>query len=76
MQGAELLEHISVSAVECGSIRVACDPAVTLASKLLRTHCGRADARCMGPVGTKWEENPEYAWTWPESLRQFVIDQE
>lgn len=35
------------------------------------------DTRCpVGPVGTKWEDNPDYAWTWPESLRQFVIDQE
>lgn len=34
------------------------------------------DTRCpVGPVGTKWDENPDYAWTWPESLRQFVIDQ-
>lgn len=33
------------------------------------------DTRCpVGPIGTKWDENPEYAWTWPESLRQFVLD--
>lgn len=35
------------------------------------------DTRCpMGPVGTKWDDNPEYAWSWPEPLRQFVLDQE
>ncbi|MFN3003457.1 hypothetical protein ACK12G_09390 [Mycolicibacterium wolinskyi] len=35
------------------------------------------DTRCpVGPVGTKWDENPDYAWTWPESVRQFVLDQE
>lgn len=35
------------------------------------------DTRCpVGPVGTKWEDNTEYAWAWPESLRQFVIDQQ
>ncbi|QFS89123.1 hypothetical protein FIV07_00115 [Mycobacterium sp. THAF192] len=34
------------------------------------------DTRCpMGPVGTKWGADPEYAWTWPDWLRQFVIDQ-
>lgn len=35
------------------------------------------DTRCpVGPVGTRWDADPEYAWAWPESLRQFVIDQE
>lgn len=35
------------------------------------------DTRCpVGPVGTKWDENPDYAWTWPESVRSFVLDQE
>jgi len=35
------------------------------------------DTGCpVGPVGTRWDTNPEYAWTWPESIRQFVIDQE
>lgn len=34
------------------------------------------DTRCpVGPVGTRWEADPEYKWTWPESVRQFVIDQ-
>lgn len=37
---------------------------------LIDTHCP------VGPVGTKWDDNPEYAWTWPESLRRFVLDQE
>jgi hypothetical protein len=35
------------------------------------------DTRCpVGPVGTRWDENPEYAWTWPESVRQFVLSRE
>ncbi len=35
------------------------------------------DTRCpVGPIGTKWDDNPEYAWAWPESLRQFVLDQD
>jgi len=35
------------------------------------------DTGCpVGPVGTRWDTNPEYAWTWPESLRQFVLDQD
>lgn len=35
------------------------------------------DTRCpVGPVGTKWDDNPDYAWSWPESLRRFIIDQE
>ena len=35
-----------------------------------------SDTRCpIGSIATKWEENPEYAWSWPESLRQFVLDQ-
>lgn len=35
------------------------------------------DTRCpVGPVGTRWDADPEYAWSWPESLRQFVIDQD
>ena len=35
------------------------------------------DTRCpVGPIATKWDENPDYAWTWPESVRQFVLDQE
>lgn len=34
------------------------------------------DTRCpIGPVGSRWEADPEYSWTWPESLRQFVLDQ-
>ncbi|CAN3126266.1 hypothetical protein ACNUDN_00110 [Mycobacterium sp. smrl_JER01] len=35
------------------------------------------DTRCpIGPIATKFDENPEYAFTWPESVRQFVLDQE
>lgn len=36
-----------------------------------------SETRCpVGAVGIRCDENSEYAWTWPESLRQFVIDQE
>lgn len=36
-----------------------------------------SDTRCpYGPIGTKWDAEPDYAWTWPESLRQFVLEQE
>lgn len=35
------------------------------------------DTRCpVGPVGTKWDDNADYAWTWPESLRAFVLNQD
>lgn len=35
------------------------------------------DIRCpIGPIATKFDENPEYAFTWPESVRQFVLDQQ
>lgn len=35
------------------------------------------DTRCpVGPVGTKWDADPDYQWAWPESVRQFVIDQD
>jgi hypothetical protein len=35
------------------------------------------DTRCpVGPIGTRWDNNPEYSWTWPESVRQFVLDQQ
>ncbi|MDX1870963.1 hypothetical protein SBI67_02410 [Mycolicibacterium sp. 120266] len=34
------------------------------------------DTRCpVGPVATAWEVNPDFAWSWPESLRKFVLDQ-
>ena len=34
------------------------------------------DTRCpVGPVGTKWEADPEYSWSWPESVRDFVVAQ-
>jgi hypothetical protein len=34
------------------------------------------DTGCpVGPVGTKWEADPDYSWSWPEPVRQFVIDQ-
>ncbi|QZT56594.1 hypothetical protein [Mycolicibacterium austroafricanum] len=35
------------------------------------------DTRCpVGPVSIKWDDNTEYARKWPESVRQFVIDQD
>lgn len=34
---------------------------------LLATNCP------VGPVGTKWEAQPEFAWHWPEHVRAFVI---
>jgi hypothetical protein len=31
------------------------------------------DTGCpVGPVGTKWEADPEWGWSWPESVREFV----
>jgi hypothetical protein len=27
------------------------------------------------PLGTKWESEPEYSWSWPESARAFVAEQ-
>lgn len=34
------------------------------------------ETRCpVGPVGTKWESEPEFGWGWPDSVRQFVIGQ-
>lgn len=29
----------------------------------------------VGPVGTKWEAQPEYAWSWPQSVRTFITAQ-
>lgn len=35
------------------------------------------DTQCPdGPVATKWDDNPDYAWSWPKPLRKFVLDQE
>ena len=35
------------------------------------------DTGCpIGPVGTKWEAEPEYSWSWPESVRTFVTAQD
>jgi hypothetical protein len=34
------------------------------------------DTGCpVGPVGTKWEADPDYSWSWPESVRTFVTEQ-
>jgi hypothetical protein len=33
--------------------------------------------RCpVGPVGTKWESQPDFGWTWPGSVRTFVNAQD
>jgi hypothetical protein len=44
------------------------DPSIV--KLLLGTECP------VGPVGTKWESQPEYAWSWPESVRGFITDQQ
>lgn len=36
---------------------------------LLNTRCP------LGPVGTKWQSQPEYMWSWPESVRTFIVAQ-
>lgn len=34
------------------------------------------NTRCPGsPIGTKWESQPQYAWSWPESVRTFIVAQ-
>lgn len=30
----------------------------------------------VGPVGTKWEAQPEYAWNWPQAVRTFIVAQD
>lgn len=40
------------------------DPATV--KLLLGTECP------VGPIGTKWESQPEYEWSWPESVRTFI----
>lgn len=35
------------------------------------------DTGCpVGPVGTKWEPQPDWDWTWPSNVREFVLDQQ
>jgi hypothetical protein len=36
---------------------------------LLNTSCP------VGPIGTKWESQPEFSWIWPEDVRAFVAAQ-
>jgi hypothetical protein len=36
---------------------------------LLGTECP------IGPDGTKWQADPEYQWSWPESVRRFIVAQ-
>jgi hypothetical protein len=32
--------------------------------------------RCpVGPIGTKWESQPEYGWSWPQSVQSFIAAQ-
>ncbi|NOR00019.1 hypothetical protein HGK72_08100 [Mycolicibacterium fortuitum] len=34
------------------------------------------DTNCpIGPVGTKWETEPDFGWTWPGSVRDFILAQ-
>ncbi len=28
-----------------------------------------------GPVGTRWDADPDYAWSWPSEIRDFVLAQ-
>lgn len=31
------------------------------------------NTRCpIGPVGSKWAEQPDYSWNWPSTAREFV----
>jgi hypothetical protein len=31
------------------------------------------ETRCpVGPVGTTWESQPDFGWTWPNSVRTFI----
>jgi hypothetical protein len=29
----------------------------------------------VGPVGTKWEADPDWDWSWPENVQTFVTAQ-
>jgi hypothetical protein len=29
----------------------------------------------IGPIGSKWETQPDYSWMWPQSVRAFVTAQ-
>jgi hypothetical protein len=34
------------------------------------------DTGCpVGPIGSKWETQPEYSWMWPPSVRTFIAAQ-
>lgn len=34
------------------------------------------ETRCpIGPIGTKWEHDTEYSWTWNERVRDYITDQ-
>ncbi|WP_236726163.1 hypothetical protein, partial [Mycobacterium avium] len=35
-----------------------------------------ADTRCpIGLIGTAWETDPEYSWSWPGGMREFIANQ-
>jgi hypothetical protein len=29
----------------------------------------------VGPVGTKWEADPDWDWSWPDNVRTFITEQ-
>lgn len=29
----------------------------------------------IGPIGSKWDSQPEYGWMWPQNVRTFVAAQ-
>ena len=34
------------------------------------------DTGCpVGPIGTQWESQPDYDWTWPSNVREFIAAQ-
>jgi hypothetical protein len=34
------------------------------------------DTACpFGPIGGKWETQPEWDWTWPLNVREFIASQ-
>lgn len=28
-----------------------------------------------GPVGTRWDSDPEFSWSWPSEMRDFILSQ-
>jgi hypothetical protein len=29
----------------------------------------------VGPIGTKWEAEPDFGWSWSETVRTFITEQ-